>query len=62
MGFRRLQNKTSQTRLSRGTLVEQALPRKIVQEHPTEQGEDVGMARMGYSNTLVLRDLPVFLW
>jgi hypothetical protein len=30
------QNKTSQTRLSRGTLVEQPLPRKFVQEHPSD--------------------------
>src|ERR1700693_6182083 len=33
------QNKTSQTRLSRGTLVEQPLPRKFVQEHPSDMGE-----------------------
>src|ERR1700693_1046319 len=36
---RRPQNKTSQTHLSRGTLVEQALPRKIVHEHPTHRGK-----------------------
>jgi hypothetical protein len=32
------QNKASQTRLSHGTLVEQALPRKIVHEQPIVSG------------------------
>ena len=32
------QNKTSQTRLSPGTFVEQALPRKIVHKHPNNRG------------------------
>ncbi len=33
------QNKTSQTRLSPGTLVEQPLPRKFVQKHSSEETE-----------------------
>src|ERR1700687_904140 len=50
-----LQNKTSQTRLSRGTLVEQALPRKFVQGQSYLLGRALEMARMGYRRTLVLR-------